>query len=152
MNITPGRYDNKKLRYGKIAITVDSDSDGSHIGLLIMAALQYLAPKFIEEGRLCWLRSPLYIVKNNKKEDYYFTDEEMERVKKSIKGEIQRNKGLGSLSAEQARNSMFGPNQKIDIITSTEDALELLSSLMGPDVEPRANFVFNNIDFSIVHE
>ena len=48
MNITPGKYDSKKLRYGKIGICVDSDSDGGHISLLIMAALQYLAPEFIK--------------------------------------------------------------------------------------------------------
>ena len=152
MNITPEKYDSKKLRYGKIAICVDSDSDGSHIGLLIMAALQYLAPKFIEEGRLCWLRSPLYIVKNGKKEDYYFTDEEINRVKGKIKGEIQRNKGLGSLSAEQARASMFSEKQKMETILPSKDALLLLENLMGPDVAPRADFIFNNVDFSIIHE
>ena len=42
-------------------------SDGYHIGLLIMSALQYLAPEFIQEHRLCWLRSPLQIVTNGKK-------------------------------------------------------------------------------------
>ena len=93
MNINPNKYDASKLRYGKIAICTDADSDGSHIGLLIMAALHYLAPKFIEEGRLCWLRSPLYIVKNGKKESYYFTDEEFNAVRGKVKGEVQRNKG-----------------------------------------------------------
>ena len=53
MNIVPGKYDSKKLRYGKLGICVDADSDGAHIALLIMAALQYLAPEFIKEGRLC---------------------------------------------------------------------------------------------------
>ena len=54
MNIVPGKYNASKLRYGKLAICTDADSDGYHIGLLIMAALQYLAPEFIREGRLCW--------------------------------------------------------------------------------------------------
>ena len=49
MNITPGKYNASKLRYGRIAICVDADSDGYHIGLLIMAALRYLAPQFLEE-------------------------------------------------------------------------------------------------------
>ena len=51
-----------------------------------MAALRYLAPKFLEEERLCWLRSPLYIVKNGKNESYYFTDEEFNKAK--VKGEV----------------------------------------------------------------
>lgn len=93
MNIVPGKYDSKKLRYGKLGICVDSDSDGMHIGLLIMAALTYLAPEFIIEGRLCWLRSPLYIVTNGKKESYYFTDDEFNKVRKTIKGEVTRAKG-----------------------------------------------------------
>ena len=56
-------------------------SDGYHIGLLIMSALHYLAPQFLEEGRLCWLRSPLYIVKNGKEESYYFVMNETDEIK-----------------------------------------------------------------------
>lgn len=93
MNITPGKYNANKLRYGKLAICTDADSDGYHIGLLIMAALAYLAPDFIKEGRLCWLRSPLYIVNNKGKETYYFTDEEFNRDRAKIKGEVTRAKG-----------------------------------------------------------
>ena len=93
MNIIPNKYDSSKLRYGKIGICVDSDSDGGHIALLIMAALRYLAPKFLEEGRLCWLRSPLYIVKNGKNTSYYFNDEEFNKVRGKIKGEVSRAKG-----------------------------------------------------------
>ena len=125
-------------------------SDGYHIGLLIMAALRYLAPKFLDEGRLCWLRSPLYIVKNGKKEEYYFTDEEFSKVK--VKGEVTRAKGLGALSEEQARNSMFGESQRMDIIEPTPEAIALLEDLMGIDVEPRREFIFENVDFSEVKE
>jgi DNA gyrase subunit B len=152
LGITPGHYDSSKLRYGRIAITVDSDSDGYHIGLLIMAALQHFCPEFIEEGRLCWLRSPLYIVKNKGKETYYFTDEEMDAARDSIVGEVQRNKGLGSLSAEQARASMFGENQKMDILKVDNGAISLLKDLMGNSITKRKDFIFNNIDFSEVRE
>lgn len=153
MNITPGKYDAKKLRYGKVAICSDSDVDGGHIGLLIMAALQYLAPQFIQEGRLCWLRSPLFIVKDGKKETYYFTDEEMNSVRGKIKGEVQRNKGLGALSPEQARISMFSPEfQRIDTMEPSDDAILLLFELMGEDVEPRTKFIFENVDFSEIKE
>lgn len=93
MNIVPGKYDSKKLRYGRLAICTDADSDGFHIGLLIMAALQYLAPEFIKEGRLCWLRSPLYIVKNGKNNSYYYTDSEFDKVRKTINGTVTRAKG-----------------------------------------------------------
>lgn len=153
MNIVPGKYDSKKLRYGKIAICTDSDSDGAHIGLLIMAALVYLAPQFIREGRLCWLRSPLYIVDNNGKESYYFTDEEFNAVRKTIKGVVTRAKGLGELPAETARASMFTPEfQRMDVMDYDEKAITLLYNLMGEDVLPRKEFIMNKIDFSVIRE
>lgn len=153
MNIVPGKYDPSKLRYGKIAITTDADSDGYHIGLLITAALRYLAPQFIEEGRLCWLRTPLYVAKKkNKPTRYFFSDEEYAQAT-GLKGyEISREKGLGALSAEQARESMFDPNvQRLDVIQSSPRATVLLEELMGDDVQPRRDYI-KTIDFSVVRE
>ena len=152
MNIVPGKYNPSKLRYGKLAICTDADSDGSHIGLLIMAALQYLAPQFIAEGRLCWLRSPLYIVESKGQESYYFTDDEFNKVRNKVKGEVTRAKGLGELPAETARASMFGENQRMDVMEWNEEAVDLLYELMGEDVEPRRRFIMKNVDFSKVRE
>lgn len=153
MNITPGKYDSKKLRYGKIGICVDSDSDGGHISLLIMAALQYLAPEFIKEGRLYWLRSPLYIVENGKKRSYYFNDEEFNKVRKTIKGDVTRAKGLGELDPDIAKESMFNEaNQRMEQLIPDSESIRILNELMGIDVEPRRNFVFNEIDFSSIRE
>jgi len=153
MNIIPGKYNSSKLRYGKIGICVDADSDGAHIALLIMAALQYLAPEFIEEGRLCWLRSPLYIVNNKGKEDYYFTDDEFNKVRSKVKGEVTRAKGLGELPAETAQASMFSAeHQRMDVLEYNNKAVDLLYSLMGEDVEPRRSFIMNKVDFSKIRE
>ena len=153
MNIVPGKYNASKLRYGKLAICTDADSDGYHIGLLIMSALTYLAPDFIKEGRLCWLRSPLYIVNNGKKETYYFTDEEFNKARNKIKGEVTRAKGLGELPAETARASMFTDEyQRMDKMEYTEEAISLLCDLMGENVEPRKDFIMKNIDFSEIRE
>lgn len=128
-------------------------SDGYHIGLLIMSAIQKLCPKFLEEDRLCWLRTPLYIVKNGTKESYYFTDEEMDLARPTIKGEVQRNKGVGSLSPDQARNSMFEPkNQRLEVLHPTEEAITLLTELMGEEVEYRKDFIFSHVDFSKISE
>lgn len=151
LNIVPGKYNAKKLRYGKLAICSDSDSDGGHIGLLVMAAIYKLAPEFLIEKRLCWLRSPLYIEKIGKTEKYYFTDEERNAAK--ITGELQRNKGLGSLSADQARESMFNPkNQKMDVLEPDNESLELLEQLMGENNDYRKEFIFTKMDFSEIRE
>ncbi len=153
MNIIPDKYDSKKLRYGKIGILTDADADGYAIGLLIMCALYKIAPQFIEEGRLYWMRSPLYIVKSGKKESYYFTDEEFNSVRSKIKGEVTRAKGLGALSAEQAKKSMFSEEyQRLEQLIPDKDTLTLLSDLMGKDSKPKYDFIFENLDFSIIME
>ena len=155
MNIIPGKYNASKLRYGKLAICTDADSDGYHIGLLIIAALTYLAPEFIKEGRLCWLRAPLHIETYKGKENYYFTDEELAEAKRKnkIKGHLSRNKGLGEMDAETARISMFTPEyQRLEVLEYTPEAFDLLYQLMGEDVDPRKEFIMNNIDFSEIRE
>lgn len=153
MNIVPGKYDSKKLRYGRIGICSDADADGYAIGLLIMCALYKVAPEFIEEGRLYWLRSPLYIIKNGKTESYYFTDEEYAAKQKTIKGEVIRAKGLGALSAEQAKRSMFTSEfQRMEQLIPDKQTLPLLLNLMGKDSSPKRKFIFENIDFSEIRE
>lgn len=118
-----------------------------------MAAIRYLAPQFLEEGRLCWLRAPLYIVTNGKKKDYYFTDEEYNKVRGSIRGEIHRNKGLGEMGEDEVKESMFDKErQRMEVLETSPEALYLLEQLMGEDVIPRTNFIFKNVDFSEIKE
>ena len=118
-----------------------------------MSALAYLAPDFIKEGRLCWLRSPLYIIDNKGKESYFFTDEEFNKVRKTIKGEVTRAKGLGELPADTAHASMFtNEYQHMDIMEYSDNAMELLFDLMGEDVQKRKEFIMENVDFSKVTE
>lgn len=118
-----------------------------------MAALAHIAPQFIKEGRLCWLRSPLWIVVSGKTESYFFTDAEYEANKSKIKGEVQRNKGLGSLEPHQARKSMFDSKyQRMDVMEYDEEAMDLLYSLMGNEVSPRRDFIMQNVDFSEIRE
>ena len=153
LGITYGHYDPKKLRYGKVAICTDADSDGYHIGLLVMAALAYLAPEFIREGRLYWLRSPLFIVNNKGKETYYFTEEEFNKDRKNIKGEVTRAKGLGELPATTAERSMFNPEfQRMDKLEWSDEGIDLLHSLMGDDSAPKKDFIIENVDFTKVTE
>ena len=142
------KYDNKKLRYGKVAIAVDADDDGCHIACLIMSLFKALMPQFIEEGRLCWLKAPLFKV-TKAKTDYYFYDEE-ELNKSQIKGEQVRYKGLGEMSANDTKNSMFSKtNQRIEILMPDDNSFIRLEELMGSRVEPRKDFVFSGaIDFS----
>ena len=145
LGLTYGKkYNSSKLRYGKIAISSDSDSDGSHIGLLVMAILQKLAPEIIKENRLYWLRAPIYKVTNGKKVSFYYSEEEFENHEK---GEIIKYKGLGQMNEEDLRNSLFNEKwQHLEQITATDEGIQVLTSLMGEDVTPRKEFV-QKIDF-----
>lgn len=147
MGLTYGRpYNADKLRYGKVALAVDSDFDGSHISLLLMAMLQVLAPEFIKENRLFWLRAPTCKVETSQKTYYYYNEEEF---KSHPQGNVTFFKGLGQMTDEDLKNSMFSKEwQHLEPIEYSEDGISILYSLMGEDVEPRKEFVFNNIDFS----
>lgn len=147
LGLTYGRpYNANKLRYGKIALAVDGDFDGSHIGLLLMAMLQVLAPEFLKENRLFWLRAPTCKVETLKKTYFYYSDEEF---KNHPKGNITFFKGLGQMSDNDLKASMFNEEwQHLEPITYSEEGINTLISLMSEDVEPRKEFVYNNIDFS----
>lgn len=141
------KYNSKKLRYGKVGIAVDSDDDGYHIACLIMALFEALIPQFIEEGRLCWLRAPLYKVAKGKQSYYYFDDNELNE---GVVGTTVRYKGLGEMSPKDAKESMFNQeNQRIEILKPDENSSLRLNELMGKDIAPRKDFVFSGIiDFS----
>lgn len=122
-----------------------------HIALLIMAILHKFSGGFIEDGRLYWLKSPLYIRKLKNKEYYYYSDSEFDNAKEKG-GVVKRVKGLGGLNAEEGKRSLFGKQQRLEQLIADKESLTLLEELMGEDVEPRREFVFNKIDFSEVRE
>ena len=146
LGITYGqKYNNKKLRYGKIAICSDADFDGSHIGLLVMAIIQKLCPEFIQEGRLYWLKAPICKLENKGKTYYYYNEEEVDSRKEN--GEMTFFKGIGQMQKKDLQESLFSPaNQHLEQLTPTEDGVETLLELMGEDVEPRKDYV-QGIDF-----
>lgn len=154
LGIDLNHYDPKKLRYGKIAICVDADDDGYHIALLILANLYRLCPQFLKENRLYWLRCPLHIAydKNKNPLSWYYTDKELAQAKAkgSIRGDLDRIKGLGQLEATDIAATMFSTTggQKLDQIKYSEEGIKQLCALMGADVAPRKEFVMSRIDFS----
>ena len=147
LGITYGqKYNSKKLRYGKIAICSDSDFDGSHIGLLVMAIIQKLCPELIAEGRLYWLKAPICKLDNKGKTWYYYTEQEI-ADRKETSGEMTFFKGIGQMQKKDLQESLFSPsNQHLEQLAPTPDGVEALLALMGEDVEPRKEYV-QGIDF-----
>ena len=140
------KYNSKKLRYGKIAISSDADFDGAHVGLLVMSILQKLCPDFIAEGRLYWLKAPICKLDFKGKTWYYYTEEEVNN-RSQKEGNIVFYKGLGQMSPKDLQESLFNSKyQHLEQLMPSEDGINALLSLMGEDVEPRKDFV-QQIDF-----
>ena len=149
------KYNGKKLNYGKVAIAVDADVDGYNIMCLITTLFYVLMPKFIEEGRLGWLRAPLYRLSKGNQHVYAYDEDELAELKKTHNGwEQSRYKGLGEMVADDMEESMLHPtNRCLDILTinDAEAAAESLQMLMGTEVEGRRDFLFENVDFNILN-
>ena len=156
----PFQFNEKTLRYKKIAIASDADSDGSHVGLLVITNLMYLFPELVKQGRVHWLRAPLYSTHKGKDYTFYFTDEELKAAGQTNNKTLARYKGLGSLSSDEeltggvnvAQEALFGPNQVLDQLVPNEETFHTLERFMGTEVEPRRDYVMNKIDFSEVRE
>ena len=150
------RYNGKKLNYGKVAIAVDADVDGYNIMCLITTLFYVLMPKFIEEGRLGWLRAPLYRLSKGSQHVYAYDEDELAELRKTRSGwEQSRYKGIGECTAEDMSESMMHPqNRRLEILTigDAQSAEESLKMLMGTEVEERKNFLFENVDFSILNK
>ena len=149
------KYKASKLNYGKVAIATDADVDGYAIMCLIATMFYVLMPKFIEEGRLCWLRAPLYKLEKGKEKVFAYDDEELAKVKVGRENwTITRAKGLGELNSEDMEMSMMNPkDRRLEILTisDAESARESLKMLMGTEVDERREFLFENVDFSIIN-
>lgn len=149
------KYNSKKLNYGKVAIASDGDTDGLNIMCLIATMFMTLVPRFVEEGRLCWLRAPLYRIGVGGKRYYAYDEDELNEYKeKYAHAEIGRYKGLGEMRPEDVEESMFhDENRRLEILTISdlEEAKATLQMLMGKEVNPRREYLFENVDFSILN-
>lgn len=119
---------------------------------LIATMFWVLMPDFIKEGRLCWLRAPLFKLEKNNKKVFAYDEEELAKLKIGRENwEQVRMKGLGEFNAEDMEVSMLHPtNRRLEVLT-VHDAVaaeEMLRMLMGEDVENRKDFLFENVDFS----
>ena len=113
-----------------------------------MSLFKALMPDFIEEGRLCWLKAPLFKVKKGKQNYYFYDDKEL--IDSKIVGEQTRYKGLGEMNSEDVKESMFNvQNQHMEVLMPDENSFVRLDQLMGTNVGYRKDFVFSGaIDFS----
>ena len=145
------KYNPKKLNFGKLLIFSDRDADGAAISNLLVTLLYVLMPDFIKEGRLGRVIPPLYRVKKGNKRIYFYSKEEYLREKDKYPGwDTTYFKGIGECDSQDMRLTMFSPENRRVAIYKVEDFSQfssLLELLMGSNVPPRRDYIFENIDF-----
>ncbi len=137
----------EKIRYHKVIILVDADSDGNHISTLLMTFFyRYLKP-VIEHGYLYIAQPPLFKVIKNKKTFYARDDKKLQEILKEIGSDdtvVQRFKGLGEMDSHELAETVMNEDGRILKRVNIVDALEAeeaFRTLMGDDVEPRRDFI-----------
>ncbi len=148
-------FDASESNYGKIIIMTDADDDGAHIQILLLTFFYRHMRPLIENGMLYIANPPLYALDFGKYKEYIATDEELESRKKELKPnsyKVQRFKGLGEMDSDELFETTMAPETRSLIKVSITDAAlaeKRVSVLMGDKVEPRKEWINENVDFTL---
>jgi DNA gyrase subunit B/topoisomerase-4 subunit B len=142
------QYDEEKLRYGKIFILTDADSDGHHISTLLLTFFYRHLRKLIENGHVFLALPPLYKIEWGKERFWALDDDERDKVlkkaPKNARPEISRFKGLGEMPAEELKSTTLDPKKRSCLRVVVENQLEtdrVMNELMGKDASARFRFI-----------
>ncbi len=148
-------FDVNDINYDKVIIMTDADDDGAHIQCLLLTFFYRFMRPLIEEGHLYIAMPPLFKVEEGKKITYFYTNEEFKEYTKDKDNSnyrVQRYKGLGEMNPEPLRVTTMAPETRNLIrvnITDAAMAEKRVSVLMGDSVEPRKEWINENVDFSL---
>ena len=147
-------FDYTESNYGKVIIMTDADVDGSHIQVLLITFFYRFMRPLIEQGMLYIATPPLYAIETSKGKEYIADNEELEEKKKTLKGnyKVQRFKGLGEMDPDELYETTMDPkNRRLLRVTLTDAALaeKRIHVLMGDQVEPRKEWINENVDFTL---
>ncbi|MFN8610986.1 MAG: DNA topoisomerase IV subunit B [Vulcanimicrobiota bacterium] len=143
------KVDLSKLRYHRVVILTDADSDGHHIaGLLITFFYRYL-PELIRAGHVYLGRPPLYRLRTSKQTLWAWDDREKERLLRTQRGkpEITRFKGLGEMSPQQLKETTLDPGSRTLFRVALRDeeaADQAVRDCFGKDPAPRFQLVMEH--------
>jgi DNA gyrase subunit B len=137
-----------RLRYHKIILLMDADSDGHHIATLLLTFFYRHLQPLMAQGFVFLAQPPLFRVDYGKETFWALDEEDRERIiaglPKNARPDIMRFKGLGEMQPEELRRTTLDPatrrllRVKIDDVAETD---RVLTELMGKDVEARFKFI-----------
>jgi len=146
-------FNAKDINYGKVIIMTDADDDGAHIQCLLLTFFYRYMKPLIEEGHLYIAMPPLYKLTIGNKEHYLWSNEELKKLTEGKANyKVQRYKGLGEMNAGQLWETTMDPERRNLVKVNIEDvalAEKRVSVLMGDAVEPRKNWIEENVEFSL---
>lgn len=159
LGIDPDNEDLSQLRYGKVCILADADSDGLHIATLLCALFLRHFPKLVHDGHVYVAMPPLYRIDLGKEVFYALDESEKEAILERLKGKkgtlnVQRFKGLGEMDPSQLRETTMDPNTRRLVQLTYElgedqgaETLELMDMLLAKKrAEDRKNWLQTNGD------
>ena len=146
IGVLPGNADVSSLRYGKICILADADSDGLHIATLLCALfLRHFKP-LVNDGRIFIAMPPLYRVDCGKEVLYALDELQKDKIVKDFKNKkgkpkinIQRFKGLGEMNPSQLRETVMDPESRQLVrlsISATDNANAMMDLLLSKKNAP----------------
>lgn len=140
-----------KSNFSKVIIMTDADTDGAHIQILLLTFFFRYMRELIEKGYVYIAQPPLYKISTKNTSEYAWTDEELKEKMRILKNAtIQRYKGLGEMNADQLWETTMNPATRTLIQVKIEDLSDCdnrIAILMGDDVEPRREWIDNNVSF-----
>ena len=141
-------FDLSKLRYHRIFLLMDADSDGHHIATLLLTCFYRQLPGLVRGGHVYLAMPPLYRVDAGKDTHWALDEKDRDkiiaRLPKNVKPEVTRFKGLGEMPAEQLKVTTLDPKKRRSLRVVVDSELEtdrVLNELMGKDAQARFKFI-----------
>ncbi len=141
-------FDITKLRYGKIFLLMDADSDGHHIATLLLTFFYRMLPALIRGGHVFLAQPPLYRIDIGKDVFWALDDAERDKIlrdaPKNAKPDISRFKGLGEMPAGDLKATTLDKHRRRALRVAIDHELEadrVMSELMGKDASARYAFI-----------